>query len=178
MIMNALAPPIWHDIMLRFVRCVRGGCGSAGQRGGIMVRAGSSWGGGVRVGTMWHRIRAFVGNRPERERPRMEILTFSAFSLGHEKRNGRRKMTCGVHWPAFVGERTSVLWRLAGKGIMGRGIAASLGRWGGLRGPVGGQASLAPPCVGRRKEVRFFLLCFICFKEFARYFKRGFGEGI
>jgi hypothetical protein len=119
MITNALAPLIWHDIMLEFMSCVRGSCGSVGQRGGITVRASSSWGGGVRVGTMWHHIRAFVGNRPEQERLRMEILAFSAFPLGHKKRNGRRKMTCRVHWPASAGERTSVLWRLAGKGITG-----------------------------------------------------------
>jgi hypothetical protein len=117
MITNALAPPIWHGIMLGFVRCVRGGCGSVGQCGGITVRAGSSWGGGVRVGMMWRRIRAFVSNRLERERLRMEILAFFAFPLDHKKRNGKRMMTCGVHWPASAGERTSVLWRLAGKGV-------------------------------------------------------------
>jgi hypothetical protein len=154
MITNALAPPIWHGIMLGFVRCVRGGCGSAGQHGGVTVRAGSSWGGGVRVGTTWRRICVFIGNRPEREQLRMEILAFSAFPLGHEKRNGRRKMTCGVHWPASAGDRTSVLWRLVGKGVTGRGIAASLGRRGGLRGPVGGRASLAPTRVGRSSKER------------------------
>jgi hypothetical protein len=117
MITIALAPPIWHDIMPGFVRCVRGGCGSAGQRGVITVRAGSSWGGGVRVGTMWRHIRAFVGNRLERERLRMEIPASSAFPLGHEERNGKRMMTRGVHWPASAEERTSILWRLAGKGV-------------------------------------------------------------
>jgi hypothetical protein len=32
--------------------------------------------------------------------------------------------------------------------------------------------------LGEERKRDFFLLCFICFKEFARYFKREFGEGI